>query len=522
MLNPHRIEPLLRRPLTRLDALANRLYGWRYNPLYQSGSIVVALLVVLIVTGIWLLLFYRVGAPWASVAALTADPWLGNWVRGLHRYASDAALIAAVVHALRMFAQGRSWGPRTLAWVSGLVLMGLMAVCGVTGFIMVWDTFGYALAIEVARLLDALPVLSEPMSRAFVGERPVSSNFFFLNVFVHSALPLAMGLGLWIHVSRLARVPLLPPRRLMWTGIGLLIAVAVVWPLAMAPEANPFTLPRRVPADWFSGFWVPLSRGLPAGLAWLVALAAGGVLLLVPWAARPRAAALPPPSEVDERLCTACNQCVVDCPYEAITMVPRHDGRAATVARVNPARCVSCGICAGSCAPMGVGPQGRTGRDQRAALRGFLTTADEMDRVVAITCTRGAAAFGASLDAAGALVRPVECTGSLHTSVIDLLLRNGARGVLILACPPRDCAGREGPRLLEERVYHDREAELKARVDRRRVRIAYVNGSERTAALAALRTFEEDLGALGGPVVEPVGPMEAECEPVALEGGRHA
>ena len=32
--------------------------------------------------------------------------------------ASPSAIAAAVVHAVRMFAQSRSWGPRALAWVS--------------------------------------------------------------------------------------------------------------------------------------------------------------------------------------------------------------------------------------------------------------------------------------------------------------------------------------------------------------------------------------------------------------------
>ena len=48
--------------LAWLDAVANRLYGWRANPLYQSGTIVIACLLVLLVTGLWLILFYRVGA----------------------------------------------------------------------------------------------------------------------------------------------------------------------------------------------------------------------------------------------------------------------------------------------------------------------------------------------------------------------------------------------------------------------------------------------------------------------------
>src|SRR4030095_10814240 len=104
-----RVEALCRRWLARADALLNRLAGWRFNPLYQSGTVAVAMLLVLLGTGTWLLFFYRIGAPWASVARIAGNPWLGNWVRGLHRYASDVAVVAALLHLFRMFAQGRSW-----------------------------------------------------------------------------------------------------------------------------------------------------------------------------------------------------------------------------------------------------------------------------------------------------------------------------------------------------------------------------------------------------------------------------
>jgi hypothetical protein len=46
-----------RRLLAAADALANRLYGSSRNPLYQSGTIAVVLLLVLLATGLWLIYF---------------------------------------------------------------------------------------------------------------------------------------------------------------------------------------------------------------------------------------------------------------------------------------------------------------------------------------------------------------------------------------------------------------------------------------------------------------------------------
>ena len=516
-------ERLALRLLRLADALCDRLYGQRFNPLYQSGTIVMALYLVLLVTGLWLLLFYRVGAPWESVARITADPWTGNWVRGLHRYASDLAVAATAVHAFRMFAQGRSWGPRALAWVSGCLLLLSILVCGWTGYVMVWDTFGQYLAQAGARMLDALPVLSEPTSRAFTGEQPVPMAFFFLTLFAHIGVPLAMAVVFWLHVKRLARPRLLPPRPVMWLVIGALTATAAIRPLAIAPEANAWLLPERIPVDLFFAFWIPVSPHIGGTTAWLVALVLSLGLLALPRLTT-RGAAAPAASTVDEQICVGCNQCALDCPYEAITMVERDDQRPTLVARVDPDLCVSCGICAGSCPPMGVGPAGRTGRDQIAQVREFLAAPGRgAAEIVVIGCEQGAGRFGSELTAAGGVPYPIDCAGNLHTSVIELLLRGGAAGVLILACPPRDCWSREGPHWLVERVYHAREAELQARVDRARVRIANVNSGDRAHAREVVRAFAADMQALGRPAIDDeaaIAAIDAECATTLVEGGR--
>jgi len=499
--------------LRGVDRWMNRIYGARWNPLYASGGIAVGLLVVLLVTGLYLVLFYRIGAPYESVARITEQAWLGRWIRGLHRYASDAAVVAVGVHAFRMFAQGRSWGPRALAWVSGLVLLFVLFVCGWTGYVMVWDVQAQLLAVEGARFIDALPLFSEPIGRSFVGDRPLPAAFFFLNLFLHIALPIAVGLILWLHVSRVARPRLLPPPGLRYGLLAGLVVLAVAWPVAMDARADLLRLPGEASLDVFYGFWLPLTRAVPAWMVWLLGGALGGVVVAVPWLARPRPAARPAPSVVDERLCTGCEQCYEDCPYEAIAMVPRTGDatRSALVARVDPALCVSCGICAGSCAPMGVGPPGRTGRDQLAAVRSFVAgSSPGAGDVVVVGCDRSAAA--SAFDRGDRLVLPVTCAGNLHTSVVEYLVRSGVGGVLIVACPERDCWSREGPRWLSQRLYEEREAELQDRVDRRRVRLVHGAFGEAAELRSALSAFREEVRALGSGSAERDVELVVECE----------
>ena len=510
------LERGARRVLTALDATATRLYGWAWNPVHQTGTVAMAMLAVLIVTGLYLVMFYRVGSPAASVARLAADPWLGSWVRSLHRYASDLFVVAAAVHAFRMFAQSRSWGPRAVAWLSGLVAFAAGVACAWTGFVMAWDTFGERLAREGSRLLDVLPIFSEPLSRIFAGDGPVPSAFFFVNLFVHIALPLGMAVALWLHVSRVARPVLLPPKRLLWGIIGTLTAASVVLPAPLGEPANAFALGRTTPTDLIVAWWLPLSERLTAGEVWGAMIVIALVAVSVPRVMRrPREGRLAP-SVVDPRLCTGCNQCPQDCPWEAVTMVPREDDRPTLLAQVDPERCVSCGLCAGSCAPMGVGPPGRSGRDQLAAARSALDVGrvDGLP-IVAICCEQVPRGHAAELRGRGVFVHSVSCVGNLHSSVIELFVRQGATGVIVFGCPPRDCVSREGPKWLHERVFNDREAELQPRVDRRRVRIATAAPGDQAGTVAALGSFARELAALERPDRAGSATFELACDAVA-------
>lgn len=533
-----KLAGLMRSLLSWMDRLMNRIFGWRYNPLYQSGSLVVVSLIVMLVTGLYLLLFYRIGGPYASIERISAQAWGGSWIRAAHRYAADVAVVAALVHATRMFSQGRSWGPRALAWMSGLVLVGLLYICAWTGYVMVWDGHGFVLAVEGARLLDTLPLFSEPIVRTFVGERPIPGAFFFLNLFAHIAVPIGMAGGLWLHVSRVSRPVLVPPRPLWMGSVAALLAVSILWPAPLDGPADPLLIPTDVKLDVLYGFWLPILRNIGPGLAWAAIVVGMVGLFAIPWLTRPKSDHRPEPSYVDQRSCTDCEQCYLDCPYEAIAMVNRTDGRDGRVAYVDPALCVSCGICAGSCAPMGVGPPPRTGKDQLVGVQAFIAEQKpSRDQVMIVGCDRSVVGGDAGSRVSALLgnegvgssegratpVLSVTCAGNLHTSVVEYLVRAGAGGVLIVACPPRDCWSREGPIWMEQRISHDRAADLKPRVDRARVRIAYAAHGETDLLGTALGAFREDVAALAHESAEDTIEIQMDCDSVeglASEVGR--
>lgn len=490
---------ILDRVVAALDNAGDRLWSSRLNPMHQSGTIAIASFTVLVATGIYLFLFYSIDMPYQSVMRIDREIPGGSWVRTLHTYAGDLALVAIALHSLKMLLAGRSFGPRLRAWLTGLVLVGMVLMCGWTGQVMAWDLQAQVVAIELTRLLDLLPVFSMPMGSAFDGLRPLPGSFFFMNLFLHVCLPLALALVLWMHLSRVARPNLFPPKPLMWSLFGGLAVLSVAVPVELAGPADLLSIPRNVPIDLAYNFWLPAAWKLGPvwhATAWALAVATA---MSVPWwwpRARPRFA----PSWVDPDLCTGCNTCYMDCPFDAITMVARPDPgrRSEFYALVNPDRCVSCGICAGSCAPMGVGPPGRTGRDQLRREHGLIAKGKAASEgIVVFACSQCGAASDARLASLpGVTTRFVECVGNLHTSVIDLALRAGAEGVFVLACPPRSAPCREGGKWLHERVYNDREAELPPRVDKRRVAIAGLSQGEWPQIAAAIEQLRETVRGL--------------------------
>ena len=459
--------------LARADRLFDRVYSSRYNPLYRTGTLAVLCLAAALVTGVYLLFVYEIGRPWESVEAIQRDVLLGRWIRALHRYASDAAVVAVALHVLRLLAQGKTWGPRALAWVTGVLLTGMMLVSAVTGFVLVWDGFGQRLAVAGARMLRLLPLFPEPPDRAFAGEAPMPAQFFFMNLFLHVAVPLGMVAFLWLHTARLARAAWFPERRVTLATLGALTLLALAWPAPLPPRADLLAIPGRIATDWFYGFWLPLADGAPAaGLSTLTLVTA--LLAGVPWLLRPAAVARARPASVDPESCEGCQQCFQDCPYDAIRMVTGlHPERHPLLAQVQADLCVSCGLCAGSCASLAIGPPGRTARDQLARARELVAASpDAGQRPLLVACGSN----GALADrlhrryADGVAWFDVDCAGALHPGTVAYLGRHFA-GTVVVPCPPQNCLHREGTALAHARIEQERAPSVPGQIARLPVRV---------------------------------------------------
>lgn len=464
----------------RIDAWIERALPREFNPLAQLGPIANAALLLATLSGVLLLVWYSpsVQSAWTSLAELGPRS-LGGIVRSIHRYSSDLAMLFILLHALRTGLGRKFAGARWLAWTSGIALIALVWFIGWTGYWLVWDVRAQHVALDSMKALDVLPIFGEPMGRLFTADHTVPSLLFFVVFFLHMLLPLAIAGGLAVHLARLSRAKLLPNRPMLAWLTAAVIVAAVVLPATNADAARMAVKPETFTMDWWYLWPLNLSARLSGGGVWLAAALTLLGFATVPWwlgRSRPRASYQ---ATVNISRCFSCTQCSQDCPFGAITMVPRTDGKPfPSQAQIDPARCIGCGVCTGSCDTQAIGMAWFDARNVTRELQDFVTAgvARGEPPALALVCaqTDGGwdffqhAAWRARLP--GYEVRPVPSSGWIEPKVIESLIAKGARAVLIVSTVSADPFSREGDRWLPLRLSGEREPVFRPnRADPRKV-----------------------------------------------------
>ncbi|MBP9902902.1 MAG: cytochrome b N-terminal domain-containing protein [Verrucomicrobia bacterium] len=465
---------------TRLDAWLERWLPREVNPLAHLGAAANVMLLLATASGVFLLIWYSpsVQTAWESLASLGGRS-LGGLMRSVHRYAADLLMLLLLAHALRMFLARKFADARWLAWASGIALLGLVWFIGWTGYWLVWDVRAQLLASDTIRGVDVLPIFGEPMLRLFATDATVPSLLFFLVFFLHMVLPLGIAGGLCVHLARLSRTKLLPDWRLTAWLIGAVVAAALVYPATNAAVAQMAVKPDRMTMDWWYLWPLEITARLSGGGIWLTTALAAAGLMTVPWwlaRRRPRATFQ---ATVNTARCFSCTLCSHDCPFGAITMVPRTDGKPfPSQAQIDPTRCIGCGVCSGACDTQAIGMSWfdalKVIRDLEALVQKAVAGGEAP--ALAFVCAQSDGGWEMFDEAAwrtrlpGYTVRPIPCSGWIEPKMIERLISKGAAAVLIIGCGSSEAFCKEGSEWLGARLDGTREPEFRPnRADPRKV-----------------------------------------------------
>ncbi|MBB4661071.1 cytochrome b [Conexibacter arvalis] len=136
------------------------------NWFYTLGSATMFAFLSQAVTGIFLAMYYDPSPTRAyeSVRYIVNDAFLGEFVRGMHRWGSTVMVILVFLHMARTFFFGAYKYPRELNWVIGVALLILTMAMSFTGYLLPFDQRAYWATIVGVNINGTGPLVGPYLS----------------------------------------------------------------------------------------------------------------------------------------------------------------------------------------------------------------------------------------------------------------------------------------------------------------------------------------------------------------------
>ncbi len=277
---------------------------------FLLGEIALYSFIVLVITGIFLTLFYvpsthevtytgayplldgmRMSEAYRSVLDLSTVVPAGLLMRQTHHWAADIFIASIVLHLIRIFFTGAYRKPRDLNWMIGLTMLTLAILEGFAGYSLVDDLLsGMGLAIAYAVAMSIPFIGAQLATLLWGGTFPGSRSFFSRLEIVHVFLiPAALTVLITLHLAMIMRqhhsqfpgkgrreknvvgTPMWPAYALR--SIGLMFAVvAVLFLLGGLIQINPiwqwgpyhvYLSENGAQPDWYIGWLIGALRLMP-------------------------------------------------------------------------------------------------------------------------------------------------------------------------------------------------------------------------------------------------------------------
>ncbi|MBQ2431062.1 MAG: cytochrome bc complex cytochrome b subunit [Campylobacter sp.] len=305
------------------------------NFLWAMGVILMTLFVVLFLSGLMLVMYYKPDAALAfdSVNKTIMQEVEYGWLwRHIHAVAASVVFLVMYIHLFtglyyRSYKQGRE-----MIWVSGMLLFMIFSAEAFSGYMLPWGQMSYWAAMVITNLFGGIPVIGDAVVEWIRGDYAVSdptlTRFFMLHVCLLPSVVIAV-IALHFYALRFPHVNNLEGEEIdfeleaekylkgetkeskvipFWPGflskdffylsifmIFFFYLVGFHFDFAMDPinfdPANDMKTPAHIYPEWYFLWQYEILRGfffdvgpLKAADIGLIAFAFAGIsLILVPW-----------------------------------------------------------------------------------------------------------------------------------------------------------------------------------------------------------------------------------------------
>jgi len=194
-------------PLLRAQLLRKVPKGT--NWFYTLGSATLFAFMSQAVTGVFLAMYYEPSTSRAydSAAYITNEVFLGELVRGMHKWGATVMIILIFLHMGRTFVFGAYKYPRELNWVIGVVLVVLSLAMGLTGYLLPFDQRALWATVVAVNINASSPIFGPYLADFLRGGAEVGATTLTRFYALHMLLiPGLIGVLIGAHLYLVAKL----------------------------------------------------------------------------------------------------------------------------------------------------------------------------------------------------------------------------------------------------------------------------------------------------------------------------
>src|SRR5437588_3936622 len=172
------------------------------------GGLSFFLFIMLTVTGIFLMFFYRPTAAqaWNDIRTLETAVAFGLLVRNMHRWAAHLMVLSVFLHMARVFYHGAYKPPREFNWVIGVVLLTLTLLLSFTGYLLPWDQLALCAVTVGTNMMGYTLVCGSQVRFVLLGGVEISSATLLRWYVLHVLMfPFVIVIFMAVHFWRVRK-----------------------------------------------------------------------------------------------------------------------------------------------------------------------------------------------------------------------------------------------------------------------------------------------------------------------------
>jgi quinol-cytochrome oxidoreductase complex cytochrome b subunit len=198
--------------LYHLHPVKVKRHGLKLTYTYCLGGLSFFLFILLTITGIFLMFFYRPAAGPGQRARLPrhAAPAQRGAVRRprpvMHRWGAHLMVLHVFLHMARVFYHGAYKPPREFNWVVGVILLLLTLLLSFTGYLLPWDQLALWAVAVGTNMAGFTPVFGQQVEFVLLGGVEIGPETLIRWYVLHVLLlPFVLTIFLAVHFWRIRK-----------------------------------------------------------------------------------------------------------------------------------------------------------------------------------------------------------------------------------------------------------------------------------------------------------------------------